>query len=277
MLDGYIQKVLPDPSLRDYIRQYTFVDFPLAQTRQMEFTVMPSSHTRMILFLGEPSLCEEKNSWKAVDRYSLTGFVSRPHVFVPTDTLRQVMVHFTAWGVQPFVDFPLAEITDTRADLKYIFKYDLDRLYAAISRAETVQNKAGVLNLFFKHQLLKVRQTDWRAKMLAQYILQTHGTVRLEDICKKLYIGERTAQRLVHHAVGVNFKFFARIVRLEHVRHLMAREPAFLTDVAIQAGYFDQAHFIHDFRGAFGESPLAYLKRQQKLVWNQIEANEALK
>ncbi|MBK8555251.1 MAG: hypothetical protein IPL65_05515 [Lewinellaceae bacterium] len=160
MKEGYIQKVLPDPLLRDYIWQYTFVDFPFEHTRQMEFAVMPSSHARMILFLGEPSLHEEKTTWQPVDRYSLTGLVSKPHVFLPTATLRQVMVHFTAWGIQPFIRFPLAEITDTRADLNHVFDSELEKLCAGLNKAATTQEKAGMLNRFFIHQRLKVRQTD---------------------------------------------------------------------------------------------------------------------
>lgn len=235
---------------------------------------MPSSHTRMILFLGDPSLFEEKNTWQPVGQYSLTGFVSRPHSFIPTNTLRQAMIHFTAWGVQPFVDFPLSEITDTRADLNHIFHCGLDELCARMAHAPTAQEKAGMLDHFFKNQIRKTRQMDERAKSFTEFILQTHGVVRLEEACKSLFIGERTAQRLIHNAVGVNFKFFSRLVRLEYVRKLMARGPASLTGVALKAGYFDQAHFIHDFKKAFGLSPRLYLERQKKMVWNKIEANE---
>ncbi|MBK6622362.1 MAG: helix-turn-helix transcriptional regulator [Saprospirales bacterium] len=272
MPEEYILKVQPDTSLRNYIWQYTFVDFPFEQARQMEFTVLPSSNTRMILFLGEPSLYEEKNTWQPVDRYSLTGFVSRPHQFTPTSTLRQAMVHFTAWGMQPLVDFPLAEITDQRADLNYILNCDLENLSADLSQAPTAPEKARILDHFFMKQLQQIRPADARAQPLVQYILRTKGALRLEDLCKNLFIGERTAQRLVHNAVGVNFKFFSRIVRLEYVRRLMEQGQASLTDVAMQAGYFDQAHFNHDFQEAFSENPRSYLERQQKLVWNKIEA-----
>lgn len=273
MQDGFIQKAPPAPALRDYIRQYTFVNFPFDNASRMEFTVMPSSHTRMILFLDEPSLHEEKNAWQPVDRYSLTGFVSRPHIFKPTSALRQVMVHFTAWGVQPFVGFPISEITDTRADLNHVFQAGLDDLSARLSQAPDIRVKAGLLDHFFQNQLNKVRQPDRRAKYLAEFILQTRGALRLEDACKQLFLGERTAQRLVHNAVGVNFKFFARLVRLEHVRRLIGRRHHSLTEVAMTAGYFDQAHFIHDFRKAFGLSPGAYLDKQKKMVWTQIEGN----
>lgn len=272
MKDGYIQKAVPDPLLQDYISQYTFVDIPFKEVQQLEFRVMPSSYTRMVLFLGEPSVQEVNNNLQTLDLFSLTGFVSKPSLVMPTSHLKQVMIHFTAWGVQPFVDFPISEITDTRADLSCIFKQDLENLCNALHRGVTIQEKTFALNRFFIARLQKARQVDERAKALTQYILKSNGSLRLKDLSNSLYIGERTAQRLIHNAIGVNYKFFTRLVRLEYVRRMMAQENITLTNVAIQAGYFDQAHFIHDFQTAFGENPREYLKRQQNLVWNKVEA-----
>lgn len=270
MKDAYIKKAMPDPLLRDYISMYTFVDIPFMQTQQLEFKVMPSSHTRMILFLDEPSLHEVKNTLQPVDRYSLTGFVSKPHLFIPNGNLQQVMIHFTAWGIQPFVNFPISEITDSRVALSYIFKQELESLGANLHCGLTLQERVITLNTFFLKHLQKARQIDYRAKTLTKYILQCNGTLRLQEVSKNLYIGERTVQRIIHNAIGVNYKFFTKLVRLDYVRRLMTKEVATLTEVALQSGYFDQAHFIHDFRASFGESPRTYLKRHQKLIWNKI-------
>jgi len=58
-------------------------------------------------------------------------------------------------------------------------------------------------------------------------------------------------------------KQFARIVRFNTaVKHLKSiAKNTILTDIAIQFGYFDRAHFINDFKALCGESPLAYYKR----------------
>lgn len=272
MKDGFIHKVLPDPSLRDYIRFYTFVDIPLEQAVQMEFLVMPASHTRMILFFGEPSLQKINGTAEPVAPYSLTGFCSKPHLFVPTHSVQQVMIHFTAWGVQPFLNFPLSEITDTRADLCRIFRQEADALCSALLRAEDLDTRRLILDRFFQNQLQKIRGIDDRAKSIIRYITGTHGAIRLDDLSKQLFTGERTVQRLVHNYTGINYKFFATLVRLEFVRRLMNNGNLTLTEVALKAGYFDQAHFIHEFKAMFGESPGAYLQKKHQSVWNNIES-----
>lgn len=270
MQHGYLQKLLPDPSLRDYIRFYTFVDIPFQQASQMNFLVMPASHTRMILFFGTPSLQKLESRFEQVDAYSVTGFSSKPHLFLPTQAVQQVMIHFTPWGVQPFLDFPLSEITDSRAQLNHVFQHELDALCQELHRAIHIIYKKQALDSFFSAQLQRVRLIDDRAKSITQYIFQTHGSLRLSHLSKELFIGERTLQRLVHNSIGVNYKFFATLVRLEHVRTLLNKGNTSLTDIALRAGYFDQAHFTHEFQSVYGESPSAFLKKQQKLVWDHV-------
>lgn len=267
-----IQKLLPDFSLREYIRSYSFVAFSFEQAKQMDFLVMPVSHTRMVLFLGEPSLQKMGNKFEQVDAFSLTGLYSKPHLFLPTHSIKQVMIHFAPWGIQPFLDFPLSEITDSRADLRQIFKYELERLYVDLHQAVDNHKKKKVLDAFFLTQLAKVKGIDERIKPITQYILNTHGALRLNHLSKELFIGERTIQRLIHNSIGVHYKFFVTLVRLEYVRHLLnAAGPLNMTDVALRAGYFDQAHFIHEFQSVYGESPGSYLKKQQKRLWNRLE------
>jgi len=275
MKERYIQKVLPDPSLREYIRQYTFIDFPFDLARHIEFKVLPSCHTRMILFLGKPSLQVLEESTEHVHRFSLTGFISRPQLYLPADRLRQVLIHFTTCGVQPFINFPLSEITDSHVNLEDIFSYSLEDLVAKLQTDMTPERKASSLDGFFLKQRLITDKIDRRADKIARLILQTHGTVKLKVLAQQLFMGERTLQRLVHTATGINFKFLSKLARMQYVRQLLAEQQSNLTSVALKAGFFDQAHFIHEFRETFNENPGEYLKRQKKLVWNQIDVQSS--
>ncbi len=74
---------------------------------------------------------------------------------------------------------------------------------------------------------------------------------------------ERAIQRLVPNSTGINFKFFAMLARMEYARRLLdGRQDIGLAGIALQAGYFDQAHFIHEFQPVYGEVPGAYRNRK---------------
>lgn len=271
MKQGYFHNAPPAPSLRDYIRHYTFVDVPLAQARQMEFRAMPSCNTRIILFLGNSSLQKVAGRLVQVDAYALAGFYSRSHLFLPTQSLRQVMIHFTPWGVQPFLDFPLSDITDARAELQYIFREGLDELAEALHREGPQGRWKETLDGFFIKQLKPSITIDRRARQLIRHISDNHGAARLNALSKECCLGERTIQRLIHNSTGINFKFFAMLARMEYARRLLdGRQGVGLASIALQAGYFDQAHFIHEFQSVYGETPGTYRNRKGGAVWRRL-------
>ncbi len=272
MKEKCFHNALPAPALRDYIQHYTFVDVPFAMTRRLEFRAMPSCNTRIVLFLGEPSLQKAGGRLEPAGAYTLNGFYSRPHLFIPTQSLQQVMIHFTPWGVQPFLDFPLSDITDTRAELQYIFRDGLEELVETLRREGPQGRWKNKLDEFLIEQLKPPISIARRARQVIRHIADKHGAARLSALAKEFCLGERTLQRLVHNSTGVNFKFFSMLARMEYARRLLDREAGLrLADIALRAGYYDQAHFNHEFQAAYGEPPGAYRKKKHKEVWKRLE------
>ncbi|MBC8082760.1 MAG: AraC family transcriptional regulator [Hymenobacter sp.] len=73
----------------------------------------------------------------------------------------------------------------------------------------------------------------------------------------KLGISGRYLERLFGQAVGVSPKYFCRIIRFQQTFRWLERTDS-LTAVAATCGYYDQAHFIRDFRHFTGTTPSAF-------------------
>lgn len=79
------------------------------------------------------------------------------------------------------------------------------------------------------------------------------GLANLEWLATQANLSERQFRRLCLARTGLPPKQLSRIFRF---RHALSRLGATrLTDVALDCGYYDQAHFIHDFRQSTGQSP----------------------
>jgi AraC-like DNA-binding protein len=64
---------------------------------------------------------------------------------------------------------------------------------------------------------------------------------------------------LFHRQVGLTPKTFSRVRRFQRVlRAVHGRREIDWAQVALENGYYDQAHFIHDFQGFSGSTPSAY-------------------
>ncbi len=84
--------------------------------------------------------------------------------------------------------------------------------------------------------------------------------VRVESVAKRLGVTARHLRRAFMESVGIGPKDFARTVRLQRA----VRRAATSQDwgrIAADAGYYDQAHLIADFRDLVGLTPGAFLKR----------------
>ena len=79
---------------------------------------------------------------------------------------------------------------------------------------------------------------------------------------------------LFEEAVGLTPKVFCRVLRFQDVLSLIEQgQPIGWADLALDCGYFDQAHFIHDFQAFSGLTPQAYLA-QRSLFRNHVPLPE---
>ncbi len=103
--------------------------------------------------------------------------------------------------------------------------------------------------------------------MLYDEILEKSITVPLKDIMKKCCASERTLQRNFLKRTGVSPKTLARVVRMNYLWDKIKNENAFdYQDLVFDGNFFDQSHFIKDFKAITGETPHYFFKRNLEIV-----------
>jgi AraC-like DNA-binding protein len=100
----------------------------------------------------------------------------------------------------------------------------------------------------------------------AKLLYHTRGQCRIEELADYCHASVRQLQRTFQRVVGVSPKFFARTLRFEQAqRRLMVDPETDLTGLAQECGYFDQAHFIKEFRAFTGKTPSDYVGQMREL------------
>jgi AraC-like DNA-binding protein len=85
----------------------------------------------------------------------------------------------------------------------------------------------------------------------------------VEQVLHRWRLGKRMLQRLFNEYVGVGPKWVINRYRLhEAIERLAGDPPKDWTQLALELGYFDQAHFIRDFKALVGRPPAAYVRQQ---------------
>ena len=110
-------------------------------------------------------------------------------------------------------------------------------------------------------------ETPDYVKEAIEQIESRHGSVKIADIIPTLGVSQRQLDRSFKKIVGVRPKYFASVLQLNKALEAMfANDEQYLTTLAQQAGYYDQAHFIKVMQKFFGQGPQAFLQSDDDLL-----------
>jgi AraC-like DNA-binding protein len=171
-------------------------------------------------------------------------------------------VKFRPGGIRPFLNAPASSLTNRIVPPRSVFGSDADGLEAALLSHREEENMFNAMDTFLLQRVPPLDENIDLVDGLVKQILQKPAIRTVDDLVEQTGIGKRSLQRLFRDYVGVPPKWVIQRYRLhELVSRLEAGEPLNWPDLALELGYYDQAHLIHNFRAITGYSPAVYRER----------------
>jgi transcriptional regulator GlxA family with amidase domain len=141
-------------------------------------------------------------------------------------------------------------------DLEDIWKDRARELTERIALADNMASRVRLIEETLLAQLSQNGRYDHTVDRCLQLLETNHGQLNVAQLAADLGVSNRQLTRRFHHIVGLTPKEYARVSRFLNVlRCLSGREHGNLTEIALECGYFDQAHFNHEFREMAGMAP----------------------
>lgn len=175
---------------------------------------------------------------------------------------RVLGIKFHPGAFYPLVRVPVSRLTDRVLPLASLLGAAWEALEPRVlSHAEDPEAVQEV-EQFLRAQLRAAPDAaGLRVRRLVERIAAAPELTTVEGLAAASGLGPRTLQRLFHQYVGVGPKWVIQRFRLhEAAERLKVGEAASLTDLALSLGYFDQAHFIHDFKATVGRAPSEFAR-----------------
>jgi AraC-like DNA-binding protein len=175
-------------------------------------------------------------------------------------------IKFKPGGFRPFMKAPAASLMNQIVPAKRIFNKqpggrDIGALETAwIAQSWKEDQMIEAANAFFRVRLPKPDPAIDLADGIVKRILEENAIKTVDDVVARTGIGKRKLQRIFNDYVGVSPKWVIRRYRLHELIAILnsARQPDW-SQIALELGYFDQAHLINDFKSIVGYSPTQYL------------------
>ncbi len=256
----------PPPPLGHFVELlWLYEGFRPAHPRER---LLPTGTVEIVIHLREDRILTYGR--KDVNRpFTLSGSVvcGAHSEFFVIDTASQdeVMgVHFRPGGAYPFLKLPNGELHNTHVDLATLWgRQSASELRERLLAAPTPEGKLRVL----EQALLKQARGGFDRHPAVAYALREFGAApgdrTIGQVTERTGLSARRFIDVFEKEVGLTPKLFCRVHRFQRVLKQIqdgpTDRPVDWADIAVNCGYYDQAHFIHDFRAFSGINPSSYL------------------
>lgn len=240
----------PVERLRPFIKYYALTETEAEST----YKVFPT--TGMVLgfqYRGQLAVIHD-GSETPLYSAGITGISDAFKLFKNRHNTGSILVYFTETGFAHFATPPANELFNLSISLDHIFEKNLiAEVEEKLSLPQTDTERIIIVEQFFLSQL-KEKEMDKLVIEAVKLIYQSRGTIRIKELGKRLFISQSPLEKRFRRTVGVSPKKFASIIRFNTVLDAMCGEKS-LADICYENQFFDQAHFIKDFKQYTGETP----------------------
>jgi AraC-like DNA-binding protein len=169
-----------------------------------------------------------------------------------------ISVRLYPWGAHHFFDTPISSFLDDTINIELLWPKDFQNILQAIQGIDN-HKRIKIIQNFLEEQLKKYKKETKEMDSVIKLIRESKGNYTIEELCIQLHIHHKKLERGFLNTIGTTPKVFFKTTRFLHLcHHLKDYENLTMTQLALQLGYYDQAHFIKDFKAFSGITPKEY-------------------
>lgn len=255
---------IPRPPLSDFVNLlwlYEGHDPPHAKER-----VLPTGTMELVIDLREDELRvydgQNHEQFQSFGTALICGAYLEPFVIDTANQAQVIGVHFKPGGAFPFLKLPAGELRNAHVSLETLWGAKAVELRDRLLEAEMPDARFHLLERTLLRQAARPLARHPAVAFALKEFQDTLHTRTISDVGDQTGLSQRRFIQVFREEVGLTPKRFCRVRRFQEVLRLIKREQQVdWGEIALECGYFDQAHFIHDFQAFSGFTPTAYLAR----------------
>jgi AraC-like DNA-binding protein len=224
--------------------------------------LLPQAQAAMILNLREEPIAiyEDDRGASFYGTVVFSGARSNCFTIDCNQQERVLGVQFLPGGAFPFFRMPMLELEDASFDMADLWGQEAAWMRERVLAAQTPQAMLRALEQCLLERLRAPDCLHPAVVYMAGKLDICDGPGRVQAVTQQIELSQRRLAQLFHEQVGVSPKTFHRVRRFQHtLTRLRGVQQVDWAELALECGYYDQAHLSHDFRQIAGMTPSAYL------------------
>lgn len=263
-----VQEYRPMPALAPFIECFWQGTFNISAEKESWFHMVPNGCMELIIHLDDlHCTLPQGTEWNATPDYMLIGLSTCTKPIRFTGTVPVFTIRFKPEALMRLFQLPGTAFYERFEDMSLVLDKDFESFCNHLREQLSVKDRIAKAERYLLQRLNRQKRGLEYVEKAANLIRTAHD-MAIEDIAENVCISKRQLERKFREAVGVSPKQYLRLSRINRVMRLLAQKQTLdLSSVAYYCGYFDQAHFIKDFKRITGQKPtLFHRERQQYIV-----------
>jgi len=260
------QVYTPSSELQPFIKCFWSLEDE-KQDEPVKQKVLPDGCMEMIFHYGDHYLQYFEDGSSIIQPKSFVfGQITKYIEIAPIGVSGIISARFLPDGISPFVNMPLTSLENKAVPITELFGEDGEKLEGQIINANDNYERIKLIETFLLSKLTEQRTIDAITKSCVNIIFQSQGQIGSAELADKMNINRRNMERKFTSVIGMSPKQLSKVARLQATLKMLEQKKfASLTEIAYENGYYDQAHFIKDFREFTGMSPKSFFADSLKL------------
>jgi AraC-like DNA-binding protein len=256
----------PNENLNAFLKCFWTLESPPTSNPEKQ-RIVPDGCMEMIFHYGDPyKQYAEDGSFIIQPACFVFGQITTALEIEPTGHTGIIAARFHPDGFTPFSKMPIKQMENRAVPLQELFGEEGYVLEREVLNTSTNHDRIKIIEAFLLAKALMPETIDRITKSSVEVMMRLHGQVSVDELSEQLKINRRQLERKFSSAIGLSPKYLAKIIRLQATLKMLEKKQfTSLTSLAYENGYFDQTHFIKDFKEFTGMSPKQFYAGNLKM------------
>lgn len=249
------QFIQPSALLTPYVKHYWFMKINGAA--QVSERVIPTGMMCLMFHRGERlfSSAAKQLQPQAFLSGQGTGYTDLSY----SGTIDMISVEFRPAGTKAFFRLPMIELNGQSVTINDLSDPQLTELEKQLADTADAITCVHLIEQFLYKRLYQLEAHNLQRINAAMQSIFS-GQQNVELLAQTACLGYKQFKRVFAEYVGANPKDYLRVIRFQKALHTLQMQPDIsLTQLAYECGYYDQAHFIKEFKQFCGYTPTEYM------------------
>lgn len=255
------------PLLKNYIKFFWEIH---AEKMQLNHLLIPQRNINLRFNLNDTPhyVCCNNTEYKSGDVFFSGMHDRNSNIRLKLNgTADMLGICFYPWGFYPFIKIPVAEFKNLFLNAGEAGLRQTEQISEKLKNASNAKERINILETELLLLLDNCKDIPSEFKKLFNSINREGSFLNIESFCKDNNISIRTLERMYNKYIGISAQAFNSLNRFQNsMNEILYYNTQKYSEIAYKNGYFDQMHFIKNFKHFTGNTPKNFVQNNDSLL-----------